>query len=56
MTEPKKLLNATDKAVTEALEGLVASSPDLQLLDGLPDVSSAFIRSLHLQSMLAQLQ
>ena len=52
MTEPKKLLNADiDKAVTESLEGLVASSPDLQLLDGLPDVSTVLVRSLHLQSV-----
>ena len=42
MTEPKKLLNSTDKAVTESLEGLVASCPNLQLLDGLPDVSNLF--------------
>ena len=51
MTEPKKLLNCTDKAVTESLEGLVASNPDLQLLDGLPDVSNLFVNGLLLQRM-----
>lgn len=32
----KKLINKPDDCVVEALQGLVASSPDLQLLDGLP--------------------